>query len=430
LIIAIGTFQSCKKGNPVVTPVADQPQASLTLEDASCTEAWIKLSTENLSLPADAELYKDSSLAGTINLITEDTVLYVDSLLPNQTYNFHTIIHPYNHTSQLTSSQLPVTTMDTTSHNFTWQTWTFGGQIGSSALYDVTIINENDIWAVGEIYIVDTTSLGYTLYNAVHWNGNQWELKRILYNESIWTISTIFSFNRDDIWFSAFVHYNGKDFVDLPIPGVLTGWGINRIWGTSDNNLYVVGNNGNIAHFDGQSWTKIESGTDLDINDIYGAYNDNTNEWEILAVASDYPESINKEILQLKNNNCIEISANPISWPLFSVWFIPGRMYYVAGSGIYQKHLLENNEWRNDVLDITTYTTTSINGNGINDVVAVGAFGDLVHFNGINWKNDYVEPLLSNGSYTRVAMKGDLLVAVGGNHISINSEAVILMGRR
>ncbi len=31
------------------------------------------------------------------------------------------------------------------------------------------------------------------------------------------------------------------------------------IWGTSSKNFYVVGNNGNIAHYDGSKWTKIQS---------------------------------------------------------------------------------------------------------------------------------------------------------------------------
>ncbi len=46
--------------------------------------------------------------------------------------------------------------MDTTSHNFTFTSWTFG-TVGSSTLYDVAIINENNIWAVGEIMIADTS---------------------------------------------------------------------------------------------------------------------------------------------------------------------------------------------------------------------------------------------------------------------------------
>ena len=67
--------------------------------------------------------------------------------------------------------------MDTTSHNYTWQTFTFGGDAGSSSLNDVAIIDENNIWAVGEIYFKD--SLGNRIRNlkcCIHWNGNKWEL--------------------------------------------------------------------------------------------------------------------------------------------------------------------------------------------------------------------------------------------------------------
>jgi len=147
-------------------------------------------------------------------------------------------------------------------------------------------------------------------------------------------------------------------------------------------------------------------------------------------VASNYGSSLYKEILQIKDNIVIKIPTSTQMWPLLTTWFIPNRQYYVAGSGIYQKRLLSDSTWKNEALDITTYATTSIRGNEINDVIGVGAFGDLVHFNGMGWKNDYEEPLLSNGSYTNVAVKGDLIVSVGGNQISINSVAVILVGRR
>ena len=124
---------SCNTTEP---PQQNKSSLELTLADTSCTEAWIKLSTRNLSLPANAEILKDDSITQTINLTTSDTVLYVDSLLPNHSYSFQSTIQSINQSS----NSLNVTTMDTTSHNFTWQTWTFGGQAGSCTLYDVAII--------------------------------------------------------------------------------------------------------------------------------------------------------------------------------------------------------------------------------------------------------------------------------------------------
>ncbi len=434
LLISSLVLCSCKKDNPI-RPENQQP-LNLVLEDTSCTEAWIKLSAANISLPAEVILRQDDSAAQTISLNSADTLLYVNSLLPNHTYKFQSVIQSINQSSNL----LNVTTMDTTSHNFTFETFTFGGTAGSSTLYDCAIIGENDIWAVGEIYVADTSQNGYTMYNAVHWDGSIWTTKRISVNYKGNLITPplygIYSFSANNIWLSSGVpiHGDGTNWVqyhlfDMGILGQDDGY-LTKIWGSSPDNIYFVGTLGTIAHYQNGQWSRVESGTDLNINDIYGAFNEKTNEYEILAVATDYPSGIEKAILSIRNDMVVQVSTNPIMWPLFTIWFIPARGYYSAGSGIYQKHLIQDSSWNNKVLDITTFTTTSMRGNNTNDVVGVGAFGDLVHFNGLSWKNNYSEPLLNNGSYTDVAMRGDLVVASGSSQASLNSEAVILIGRR
>ena len=433
-LVLSAVLSSCNK-NPI--PPEQQPQISLSLEDVSCTEAWLKLTTSNISLPADVELLKDDIHSETISLTSADTILYVDSLLPNKTYNFTSLIHTPDGAIK---NSIPVTTMDTTSHNFTFQTWTFGGQAGSCTLYDVAIINENDIWAVGEIYLLDTLGQPDPLpFNAAQWNGSSWSIKRIQTNfrGNLVTVplTGIYAFSSTDIWLvgSLPIHGDGQNWVMYDLRTTVDpNLTLAKAWGKITNDMYFVGSSGSIAHYQNGQWSKIESGTELNINDIYGAYNNGTDEWEILAVAADYGVNFDKAILKLKNNEVIRLTttSNSDMEPLLGVWFMPGRQYYVVGSGIYQKHFMDDIIWKNNFFAITTFATTSITGNDINDVVAVGAFGDLVHFNGVGWKNDYTEPLLTNGSYTRVAMKGDLLVAVGGNYTSINSEAIILMGRR
>ena len=57
--------------------------------------------------------------------------------------------------------------MDTTSHNFTWVIDTLGDY--GSYLNDVAIIDENNIWVVGNI----ETDSGE--YNAAHWDGIDWD---------------------------------------------------------------------------------------------------------------------------------------------------------------------------------------------------------------------------------------------------------------
>ena len=160
--------------------------------------------------------------------------------------------------------------VDTTSHNFTWQSWSFG-EHSSSALYDVAIIDENNIWAVGEIYLND--SLGQpdpTPYNSVYWDGTNWDIIRIptkTFSGSIVSsqIRTIFAFNENDIWtFSiagSFSHWNGSKW-ETEFVSERDGSG-NKLWGTSSSDLYLVCTNGGISYYNGTNWQKIESGTEL-----------------------------------------------------------------------------------------------------------------------------------------------------------------------
>ncbi len=160
---------SCKKDNPI--PPGDQPKINLTLADTSCTEVWLRLTTKNVNPPAEVTLKQDDSVTHSINLNSADTLLYVDSLLPNHTYKFQSVIKSISKSS----NSLTVTTMDTISHDYTWQMFSFGDPAaGSSELNDVAIIDENNIWAVGEIYLLDSTGVpDPNAYNAVHWDGSQ-----------------------------------------------------------------------------------------------------------------------------------------------------------------------------------------------------------------------------------------------------------------
>ncbi len=179
----------------------------LELEDVSCTEAWITLKAININLPADITLKQYNPEGGEItrkiNLSRTDTLLVIEGLLPNKRHSFAGFLDNNNKIK----SELSLTTMDTTSHDFTWEIYTFGDK-GNSVLYDVALIDENNIWAVGEIYTKDTytyDSLGNWIepYNAVHWDGTKWELKRIpIYiNGSPFypVINTICAFSSNDI---------------------------------------------------------------------------------------------------------------------------------------------------------------------------------------------------------------------------------------
>ncbi|MCH7974734.1 MAG: glucosyl transferase [Bacteroidetes bacterium] len=420
LFIVIGILQSCNTTEPPLT----EKTITLTLEDAASIEAWIKLTTTNLQLPATVNLKQSASGGVTVTqdiiLSYADTVIYIDSLLPNTTYSFLAAIQPSNHTNEVKSNVLTVTTMDTTSHNFTWQTWTFG-EHSSSVLYDVAIIDPDNIWAVGEIYMND--SLGNpdpTFYNAAHWDGQKWELKRIFYKGGIWTIRTIFAFNENDIWFSAFVRYDGENFIELPIPNILIGWSINKLWGTSSNDLYIVGNNGNIAWYNGSRWTRIESGTDVNVNDVFGVTGQFNNQKKIFCAISNVFEVSDHKILTIDDNNKVDSLHWNTGRRVNSVWSNNGWVVYTSGGGVFNN---KSGAWIEEK-SIPLYYTNRIRGNALNDILVGGDFGLLAHFNGKSW-NVYEEFLYAVSSLS-VSVNSDIVSAVGRS----GGKALIIIGKR
>lgn len=420
-------FNSCHERGPLFP----DPALGLGLRDFSCTEAWIELQVGNNDKTANIYIKKNDKIIQTIRLGQSDSLFYFDNLQPNTNYKFDAVT--YDDGKEIKSNPVTFTTLDTTSHNFTWQTFEFG-QHSSSTFYDVSIIDENNIWAVGEIYMND--SLGNPdpiAYNAVHWNGNDWELKRINMLSSCNPVTfpplkAIWAFSENNIVFTSggsigwFDGTNNR--TDCTIRPLLTG-SINKLWGSSGVDLYVVGNNGNIAHNNGSSWTRIMSGTTLNINDIWGSYNNVTNKYEILAVAS-VSSSFERAILSIdpSTKKITQLSSQPIQYTLNGIWFKSGKHYYAIGDGIYEKSRLNDANWKNKPRDFTEYFTRNIRGNDINDLFIVGDFGEILHFNGSTWftyNEHYMQGILFS-----VATKNNIVVTVGLN----GSKATIIQGTR
>ncbi len=328
------------------------------------------------------------------------------------------------------------TTPDTTSNNFTFQTFTFGADnAGSSHLQDVAIVSDSDIWCVGAIYLDSANGApDPNAYNAVHWDGSKWELKKIYYFGNCSAVKYpplkaiyIFPDNKIAVTNGGSIGWINGDsvYMDCGVISLLNG-AINKIWGISGNDFYVVGNAGSIAHYQNGNWQKIESGTNMNIYDIWGAINPQTGKIEILAVAS-YPDtSAQRKIFQINGTSATEISSKGINWDLVSVWFKPSSQYFVAGSGIYNKNFLSDNTWSSQYFNVTNYYINCIRGNDINDVVAVGSYGEVIQYNGLRWKSFRDQTGLVNEEYLSLAIKGNEIVAVGYN----GQRAVIAVGKR
>ena len=401
----------------------------LTILDASCSEAWLRIALDSSIRPRAITLMRGTTTLLTTSLQAAETLIVDQGLLPNHRYTY-TLSRPTGFGSN-DSRSAAVTTLDTTSSDFTWQIDTLG--VTSSSLYDVTIINDTLAYAMGEMYLRDSTGqLDPILYNLAVWNGATWSIHRVAYNyqgqQFFNPIQSVFAFNRNDIWLcgNGVIRWNGAQFVEVPIPTSVWGpYRMNKMWGSSSYDLYAVGDGGSIARYANGWWQRIEGGTDLQFLDIYGASDSKTGEQQILAVCTrNYP--LGQAVFSIQNNIANQISSYPIQWELWSVWFVPNRRYYVVGSGIYEKGSLTDTLWENGPLDITRYGTTRVRANGLNDVFVVGAFGECLHYNGKSWKSFHSVTGLAYGGYSSVAARQGMIMAVG----AVDGHAVATIGRR
>ena len=426
LLWAILSLVSCKKDEPIQPHV---PSIQLSVEDVSCTEAWLKVSLTDASEPRTVGIQQDGQRVLTARIIGLDSLLVVDGLLPRHTYAF---VAQRLRDSIAVESTLAAqaTTMDTTDHNLTWQIDTLG--VGnSSVLYDVVIINDTLAYAVGEMYLRDSTGqLDQTPYNLAKWNGARWENMRIEFyticgqqSETPYPASSVFAFGPTDVWIamdgSQVARWNGNSQVTtMCLPW---SFSIRKLWGSSPNSVYAVGDAGNIAYYNGSTWQRVESGTTIPLNDVWGGSNRIAGEDIVLVTGGDRFTFGEKKLLRLRQNGEVDsLVWGTIYRRAQSVWF-DQHVVLVGGDGLFR--LTDIGAW--EEMPVPNIFLDRVRGTGRNDVYIAGDFGLLLHYNGVSMR-EYPEVSMSQGIYKSVAATTNLVVAVGW----VGLRAVALVGRR
>jgi hypothetical protein len=143
---------------------------------------------------------------------------------------------------------------DTTSQNFSFETVEFGNGYASSDFEDVWVFDENNIWAVGYLYLENKP------LNIMRWDGKKWYPYSRQFNTN--GISGIWAKDTSEIYFASGLvlkYKNGtiawEDFSKL---NFTNNQGVDKIWGSSEKNIWGVGWWGTIVHFDGKEWKQIE----------------------------------------------------------------------------------------------------------------------------------------------------------------------------
>ncbi len=332
----------------------------------------------------------------------------------------------------------PVGQQDTTSHVINWFVEDLG-EYGST-LWDAALINDTLVYAVGEIHRNDT------LFNLAKWNGNEWELKRIMFyticgqqSRTLYPASSIFTFTENDIWIAMYGDQIAKIENGLQTQTICLPWSfsIRKIWGTSSNNFYVVGDNGNIAHYQNGQWIRIESGTDINLRDVWGSP-DGSIIW-----ATGFEDSYGTVFLRNTGNGfkkVLEITdpsmphpPNQITHVFKSLWTDKADTVYLGAVGrVYAApknttgYAKENIWW--DYANQTEFPpeTNVIRGTAGNDIFVGGYLQFVRHWNGASWKG-YPE-IEGDGTWRGMAVNKNLIIAVGENFST--GSARIALGYR
>ena len=313
----------------------------------------------------------------------------------------------------------------TTSHDWTFDISRLGVNGYRGELYDVAIVNDSLAYAVGEIYLKDTAGQYDPYpYNLAKWNGHTWELQKVPYyyqgQPTYAPIYSILANGPDDFWFGIgnLIHWTQGQFIPVQVGNAFHGR-ILKMWGVTSGSFYIVGENGSIAEFANGAWQIVPTGTTLDVFDVFGAGG------VVLAVASNAPLGTDHRIIEITGTTSVTIPDNSIPAQLMGVWIAPFQEYIVVGNGIYRKNILQVS-WTSDSVDSALTLMTGVRGNSSNDLFVVGNFGEVLHFNGKNWKSYKDQTAINNGGYRAVTVKGNLMIAVGVDY----PFAIAAVGRR
>ena len=422
LLAVLTAFSFSCKSSPTGPHVGQNLQ--LSTDYVTCTEVWLKVAYSGQSSPVSGGEFKitrDGDTVLTGNLTGSDTTVIDTTAQPEQAYTYRAYRYFRNQVSD-TSLPIQVTTMDTTSNNFTWQEFRFGGNCGSSTLSDVAIINDTLAYAVGEIYLQDSTTgiCDSQPYCLAVWDGSIWNLMRLNFfppgsiGDSLSEIGySMFADGAEDIWIGgdAIFHYDGMQWT--PLYNTAGAEGSGKMWAAEPGDVWFVGAGGSIVHYDGYTWNKIPSAITSTVNDVWGGSTGPTP--TVFAV------SLTQGIFALTANS----ATSALNWPggdIGSIWFADTNQTYVGGNGVYLK---DKRGWRRLYYRSGMYVN-GLRGSGVNNIFAVG-WGVFAHFNGSTWQE--FPDIESNANLWSVAVTKDVVVAVGFTGGGPSMRGFVIIGR-
>ena len=406
---------------PAIVPPPDIIKDTITVSIESFTHRSVTLRVLSTVHSLQSSIKVLRSFNNTETIIAEypleviDTTITDDDngigLMLDTTYTYFAIRVDSLGEEKDTSNIVTQKTLAPTSHDYTWQEYTFGDAGYPNTLYDVWGTDENNVWVVGGMEI------NGIFYGGLHWDGIQWN------PDSTVGGSVIFGFSSNDIWVAGggIFYYDGAKWNGIEDTDEILHDNVpyTSLWGTSSSDMYFGNAWGKIIHWDGVKAEDMGIDAFAQIVDIWG-FGDH----EIYAVAGAglvgggqlfHFDGLSWELIADINNNIgqIDFKGN-----FLTVWGYEENEVFLLGSYLYKK-------LRDVWSEVGPFggIYLKLRGNQSNNIFCVGLGGLCKHFNGVEWKD------ISNFENIENALRGIFMI---NNQVFIVGEnfnqAIIFQG--
>jgi len=426
LILTTALAMSCREC-PTEQPDYD---IYLTAEDVFSTSVVLSVTLPDSGDVSAFALDRNDSTVATYTCYDDDTLIIDEDLMPDTDYIYRVRFLKDGKTKS-ESDPVAVHTMDTTSHAISyWEIDTLGI---SGGIYDLWIVSENNIWAVGQIIVDDPDSSfdgsGEEYFNAVHWDGEKWSLMRM---ERGAPIESIWYFDDNNIWAAGIpIHWDGEKwtYYHLWDMGVLDpdDGTVEHIWASSPDNIYFVGWKGSIVHYNGSSFTKMESGTTCRLEDVWGI--DDNHIWAVGTALHEL-----NSVLLFYNGKTWRQILDPLMGETYgfnSLWTDnPYLLFLNGGSGRCIADLLRGNISRD--MSAGEWFGYDIYGTAYNDIFTSGQGSEILHFNGLTWHlySEFQNIFGAWGLFKTIKVSENLVVAGGEYYTGLYGIPIVIRGYR
>ena len=422
ILILVMFAVSCKE-----CPTEPDYDVYLSVEDIQCTQVTLRITLPDSGESNTFELDRNDSTIVTLICTDDDTLVIDMGLEPDADYSY-TVRFLKDGKTRAESEKTTIHTLSPTSHEIVWEIDTLGNY--GSYVRDAWIVDENNIWIVCNIETDSGT------FNAAMWDGINWNLIQV---HNLAPLYSIWYFSDDNIWVSSGFpkHWNGNQWTMYHLQNMGLGSDVSTeyIWASSPSNIYFVGYQGSIVYYDGSSFKKIFSGTDISLTDIYGYSDDNIlicgyNRTDGRCILLSGNQSEFNKIYESDDSDYfgrVELSS-----VFQSIWVNNNQLYIATSAGFWQQPISSNKGYLRLWTEVIEHRIwpNCIRGTASNDIFIVSDKGDVIHYNGVTFENyigtqglEYGPPQLYS-----VTCKDKLVVACG--ILNSTYQGIVYRGHR